>query len=146
MLYFDTSFLAPLLLEEAASGRVERFFARLKPGEMAVSRWTLVEFSSLLAREARMGGLDESTALEVDAEFLRMIDNSFVVLPVGADDFELARRYVQTYSASLRVGDALHLAIAGNHGARAIYSLDKRFVGAGKQLGLPASHGIRLSG
>lgn len=146
MLYFDTSILAPLLLQEAVSEKVERFFARHKPGDMAVSRWTLVEFSSLLAREVRMGGMEETMALEVDAEFLRLIDDSFVVLPVAASDFDLARSYVQTYSSGLRAGDALHLAIAGNHSAHKIYSLDKRFVDAGKKLGLPTSHGIRISG
>jgi len=76
MLYFDTSFLTPLLLQEAASEKIERFFIRLKSEDIAVSRWTLVEFSSLLAREVRMGGLDEPTALEIDAEFLRLIGDS----------------------------------------------------------------------
>jgi len=93
-----------------------------------------------------MGGLDESTALEVDAEFVRMIGDSFVVLPVDAGDFDLARNYVQTCSTGLRAGDALHLAVAANNGAKAIYSLDKRLVSAGKRLGLPVGHGIRISG
>ena len=62
MLYFDTSFLTPLILEEPTSARIERFVVRLPAGELAVSHWTRVEFSSLLAREVRMGGLDDRAA------------------------------------------------------------------------------------
>ena len=57
MLYFDTSFLAPLILDEATSIEVERFMAGLPAEELAISHWTRVEFSSLLAREVRIGGL-----------------------------------------------------------------------------------------
>jgi predicted nucleic acid-binding protein len=42
----------------------------------------------------------------------------------------------------LRAGDALHLAIAANRHAAAIYSLDKRLLRAGEILGLPVSAGI----
>jgi antitoxin (DNA-binding transcriptional repressor) of toxin-antitoxin stability system len=42
----------------------------------------------------------------------------------------------------LRAGDALHLAIAGNHQADAIYSLDKVMIKAGKILDLPVSMGM----
>jgi hypothetical protein len=42
----------------------------------------------------------------------------------------------------LRAGDALHLAIAGNRQAAAIYSLDKGLLMAGRLLDLPVSMGI----
>jgi predicted nucleic acid-binding protein len=54
----------------------------------------------------------------------------------------LARRYLHTYETGLRAGDALHLAIAGNHQAAAIYSLDRTMIKAGKILGLPVSAAI----
>ncbi len=44
----------------------------------------------------------------------------------------------------LRAGDALHLAIARNHHARAIHSLDKKLLTAGRTLGLP-THGLSMS-
>jgi hypothetical protein len=50
MLYFDTSFLTPLVRQEATSAQVERFVGSLPAGELAISHWTKVEFSSLLAR------------------------------------------------------------------------------------------------
>jgi predicted nucleic acid-binding protein len=41
----------------------------------------------------------------------------------------------------LRAGDALHLAITANHGAKKVWSLDQGFIKAGKQLKLPVSAG-----
>ena len=146
MLYFDTSFLAPLVLEESTSAKVERFVAGLPVGELAVSHWTRVEFASLLAREVRMGGLDGRTARDADDRFETMVTESFLVLLPSADDFNLARSYVRHYETGLRAGDALHLAIAKNHRAETVYSLDKALLKAGKALGVPVSAGIRVGG
>ena len=144
MRYFDTSFLAPLVLEEATSARVERFIAALPPEELAVSHWTGTEFASLLAREVRMGGLRAAEATETAAEFEAIMAESFVILLPGAEDFDLARRFLGNYATGLRAGDALHLAIAANRKSEAIYSLDNRMVQAGRMLRLPISRGIRL--
>ncbi len=62
MLYFDTSFLAPLIVPELTSNKIAAFFRGLPAGQLAVSHWTRVEFSSLIAREVRMGGLDAQAA------------------------------------------------------------------------------------
>ncbi len=144
MLYFDTSFLAPLILPEATSEKIAKFIGELPLEKLTVSHWTRVEFSSLLAREVRMGGLEAPAALRVDDQFEEMINQSFVVLLPNAEDFNLAREFLKSHDTGLRAGDALHLAIAKNHGAEAIYSLDKTMIKAGKSLGLPATAGIRL--
>jgi len=144
MFYFDTSFLAPLILEEKTSGAVERFMAGLPVEALAVSHWTRVEFSSLLAREVRMGGLVPQAAREAGAQFEAIVAESFVVLLPGADDFDLARQYLGNHDAGLRAGDALHLAIAKNNGAETLYSFDKTLLKAGKTLGVPVGTGIRM--
>ena len=146
MLYFDTSFLAPLILQESTSAKVEKFMAGLPAGDLAISHWTRVEFSSLLAREVRMGGLDGQAARHADAQFETIVTESFVVLLPNADDFNLAKEYLGNHETGLRAGDALHLAIARNHRAEAIYSLDKTLLKARKVLGLPVSTGVRLTG
>jgi predicted nucleic acid-binding protein len=143
MHYFDTSFLAPLVRQEKTSPRIERFMAGLPTGELAISRWTEVEFASLLARDVRMGAIAADKARMADALLEDVILQSFVVLLPSGDDYERARHYLRNYETGLRAGDALHLAIAGNHRAKAIYSLDKTMVKAGKILGLPVSAGIR---
>jgi predicted nucleic acid-binding protein len=140
MVYFDTSFLAPLILEEATSLAVERFIAGLPPATLSVSQWTRVEFASLLAREVRMGGLDKSSAEAAGSQFETIVAESFTVLLPTAADYNLARRYVQNYASSLRAGDALHLAIAKNHAIETVFSFDKTLLKAGALLGLNVSN------
>jgi uncharacterized protein len=144
VLYLDTSFLAPLIFPEATSDRIAAFVRRLPAAELAVSHWTRVEFSSLIAREVRMGGLDIQAATRADARFEAMVGESFSILLPNANDFGLAKRYLGRFETGLRAGDALHLAVASNHRATVIYSLDKALLNAGKILDLPVSAGIRL--
>ena len=146
MLYFDTSFLVPLVLPEATSDAIAELVRGLPADQFAVSHWTRVEFSALIAREVRMGGLDAQAAAQADARFEAMVDDSFAVLLPNADDFDLAKEFLGAYETGLRAGDALHLAIAKNHRAAAIYSLDKTLVKAGSILGLPTSAGRGLPG
>lgn len=143
MLYFDSSFLVPLVLEESTSDRIATFVRRLPIEELSTSHWTRVELSSLLAREVRMGGLDADAAELADAQFELMVEELFAVALPDGDDFNLARRYLARFETGLRAGDALHLAIASNRHARAIYTLDKGLLNAGKILDLPVSVGIR---
>lgn len=141
MLYFDTSFLAPLILPEATSEPVASFFETLPPEDLAVSHWARVEFASLLAREVRMGGLDLAAARDADSRFEAMIRESFILLLPNPDDFDRARDCLNRHETGLRAADALHLAIAWNCGSETIYSLDKRMIAAGKMLGLPTTAG-----
>jgi len=140
MLYFDTRFLAPLILEEPSSTKIEVFFSRLKADELYVSHWTRVEFASLIAREVRMGGLAESDALLVIGQFDELVAESFQVLVPDVADYELAKSYIQHFATKLRAGDALHLAIASNHGAK---TLDEGLLNAAKLLKVHASRGIK---
>ena len=142
MLYFDTSFLAPLVLPESTSEKIAAFVRRLPVEELTVSHWTRVEFSSLIARDVRMSVLDAAAGERADARFEAMVDASFAVLLPNADDFGLAKRYLGKFNTGLRAGDALHLAIAGNRQAEAFYSLDKGPLMAGRLLDLPVSMGI----
>jgi predicted nucleic acid-binding protein len=144
MLYFDTSFLAPLILEEPTSAKIEAFFARLPVGELYVSHWTRVEFSSLIAREVRMGGLAEAEALQAIGQFDELVADSFQVLAPGVADYELAKAYIQHFATKLRAGDALHLAIAHNVGAKTLYTLDEGLLSAAKLLKVHASRGVKI--
>jgi predicted nucleic acid-binding protein len=142
MNYFDTSFLTPLIRAEATSREVAQLLAGLVPGTLAVSHWTQLEFASVLARDARMGVVDQNAARIAEAQFSEIIKASFAIWLPTADAFDLARAYVRRSETGLRGGDALHLAIAYSRGASAIYSLDKGLVKAGNMLGLPVSRGI----
>ena len=145
MMYFDTSFLVPLILPERTSDSITAYLRGLDSDRFATSHWTKVEFSSLIARKVRADGMDIKRAAQADAQFEAMVEGSFLVLLPQALDFNLAKQYLSKYDAGLRAGDALHLAIANNNRAGTIYSLDKTFLRAGNILGLPVSMGIQES-
>ncbi len=79
--------------------------ADLPVGELAISHWTKVEFSSLLEQHVRMGGLTAEAAKTVEAGFDAMVEESLVVLLPEADDFSLARKYLSHHRTGLRAGD-----------------------------------------
>jgi len=142
VLYFDTSFLVPLLFQESTSARIQTFIGRQAAGSLVISHWTWLEFSSVLAREVRIGHLDVDSAQSANTRFSTLVVASFAVIVPTAADFELARQYLHRYETGVRIGDAFHLAIAKNHGATEIHSLDKDLLKAGRILGLPVSSGI----
>jgi uncharacterized protein len=143
VLYFDTSFLAPLIIPESTSAEITAFVRKLPVVELGVSLWTKIEFSSLVARKVRTRELEPEAAEQADARFESMAADAFAVFLPDANDFGLAKRYLGNFETGLRAGDALHLAIAANRHARAIYSLDRKLVMAGKILDLPVRMGIR---
>ncbi len=142
MYYLDTSFITPLLLNEATSAAVEAFVGNLPAGSSYISHWTVLEFASVIAREVRLKNLADADARTVLREFDRLINESLSVLLPTVGDFSLARDYIEHFSTGLRGGDALHLAVAANHGAKKILTLDGGFLDAGKILKLPVTRGI----
>jgi len=143
MVYLDTSFVAPLVIAEDSSDAVEAFVLKIKPGDLTTSMWTQVELSSLVSRKVRMGELSDSKAEVVRRQFDRILGESFEVLAPTAADFAAAAKYLEIPETGLRSGDALHLAIAANRGAKRILTLDPGFLKAGKLLNLPVSRGIK---
>ncbi len=140
--YFDTSFLAPLVFEEATSSRVADFIKRLADDVRLTSQWTRVEFASAAAREVRMGKLDEAAARRAVMRFDRLVRNSFTTLSPASDDFETACEFLKAFESGLRGGDALHLAIATNARVAMVYSLDERMIRAAEVVGVRAERGI----
>lgn len=141
MIYLDTSFIAPLVITEDDSAAVEATVLKVKPGELATSLWTQVELTSLVARKLRMGELSAAEAEAVRREFSKILDESFKLLTPATVDFVTAAKFLETPKTGLRAGDAFHLAIAANHGAKKVWSLDQGFIKAGKQLKLSVSAG-----
>jgi predicted nucleic acid-binding protein len=141
LFYFDTSFLTPLIKMEATSAKIDAFVRDLAGDQLTVSHWGRVEFSSLLFREVRMGRMDSREAADAEARFDTILSLSFSIIAPVPNDFDRAKHYLRRFETGLRAGDALHLAMASNHGARMIYSLDKGLVKAGEILGLPRQYG-----
>lgn len=143
MLYLDTSFVAPLVLNEDTSSQIETYLAKQAAGTLAISQWTQLEFGSLVAREVRMKHFSTPTGKAIIAEFEALTQESCHVWLPSAADYELARIFVAHFDSGLRGGDALHLAIAKNQGADKILTLDINLLKAAKLLKIPATRGIR---
>lgn len=144
MLYFDTSFLIPLVIEEPTSTQINQFMQSRADDALGASHWTRVEISSALGRAVRMRALDRDAALAADNKLDEVLLKSFTLVLPDLEDFQLCKRYLSRYESGLRAGDALHLAIATNHGATAFYSLDEKLSEAGRQLGLRVNADIHL--
>ena len=144
MIYCDTSFLTPLILQEATSDAVAAYISRLPAGDLAISQWVRLEFASLVSREVRMGGLTEPEAQAASREFSHLVSDSYRVITPLVADYDVAKGFIENFATGLRAGDALHLAIARNHGAQAFYTLDRGLLKAAKLVKLPASHGIKV--
>ena len=130
----DTPVLVAALTDETATARSQRFLAAAEPAELAIDARVITEFSSALSIKVRTGQLAPAQRNAVLTEFTRLIGNSFDVLPVSVATFATAARFVDQLAYGLRAGDALHLAVAIEHGAMLV-SLDKRLVEAGTALG-----------
>lgn len=135
MHYVDTSLLVAALLNEKSTAVAQRWLSEQPAGQLAISDWVATEFSAALSVKLRAGDLEPPHRSEVLAFFTRLTEASFQMLPVSRRDFQTAARFADQHLSGLRAGDALHLAVAANHGA-SLHTLDKRLADAGQALGV----------
>lgn len=117
---------------------MQTWLAAQPAGQMAVSDWVITKFSGALSIKVRAEQLSAALRADVLAAFTALVQESFVVLPVSRAAFQTAARYADQHATGLRSGDALHLAVAANHGAQ-IQALDKGLVQAAESLGVSAA-------
>ncbi|NJL61617.1 MAG: type II toxin-antitoxin system VapC family toxin [Methylacidiphilales bacterium] len=137
MIYLDTSFLAPFYIQEATSTSVETILLNIPTEQLAISDWTIVEFTSLVSRRVRMSELNLEQMEAVINSFKEDVAQSYTVFTVTSADFILAAEFIQQWETGLRAGDALHLAIARNHSIENLLSLDRGLIDAARQLSIP---------
>lgn len=138
MLYVDTSLIVTALSNEDLSIQSQEWLAAQDPEELAISEWTIPEVSSALAIKLRRRDIDVTARALLLAEFNRLVAESFTVLTVSAQHFRTAARFVDNHELGLRAGDALHLAIASEHGATMV-TRDQRLATAALGLGTPVT-------
>jgi predicted nucleic acid-binding protein len=131
--YLDTSLIVAAITNEAAT-KSARTWLGDNPGKFHISDWVITEVSSALSMKMRTGALTAAHRAEIQAFFRRMIIENFTLLPVTSAHFHRAALFADQHDLGLRAGDALHLAIASDAGAR-LCTLDRRLAEAGRQMG-----------
>ena len=124
MIYLDTSVAVSLMVSEPKTEDVKIWFAGLT-GVLVSSDWLISEFSSAISIKLRTRELSESDARSVRKEFKRLMGGGLRVLPVSRAAFQKTADLAMQHKHGLRAGDALHLAVALEIGAKSIATLDR---------------------
>jgi len=142
MVYLDTSVLVPLFLPEPDSERIQRWIERQSGVLLSISEWTITEFVSALGLKVRAELLKPDQAIEAQEAVEKLAAQSLHIHVPTRADYVRATAFLGGYGLGLRAGDALHLAIAYNEAAKAVYSLDRLFVSAGRKLKIKAGRPV----
>lgn len=138
MRYLDTSILVAALTREPRTEDMQDWLARQDADSLRVSDWVLTEFSAALSMKVRMAILTPGERASVLGAFAALRESSLSTLSVSSMDYRTAVHFADAHTSGLRAGDALHLAIAYNHGLN-LCSLDKTLVAAAEPLGVNAA-------
>lgn len=135
MFYIDTSAWVSAVTEEAKSEHVRSWLNQFEPEELAISDWVLVEFSSALSLKIRTGHFTQEQRAVALGAFSTAVRDSLSLLSVESNHFRSAAVFADNHLTGLRASDALHLAVAADHGT-VVCTLDAVMLTAGRLLGI----------
>jgi uncharacterized protein len=133
--YLDTSALVAATTNEAKTNAVQQWLDGKTAQDLAISDWVVTEYSAALSIKLREKQIDTAHRGKAMALFASLSAGSLSTLPVLGTHFRAAARFADQYGLGLRSDDALHLAVAADHGLT-LCTLDKRQFSAGPALGV----------
>lgn len=108
MIYLDASVVVPILLEEAASPRIDAWLAA--DPDVCVSYWTISEVSSALSHHLRTARIDQGERDAAEAALDHWLAEGVRIVEIDETDIAAVRALLRS-DALLRTPDALHLAV-----------------------------------
>lgn len=134
MLYLDTSLVVSLTAFEPSTSAAQQWLGE-QGEELVISDWVVTEASSVLSMIQWVTGLDEQARSRAERNLQALTVAVLGNVPVTRQAFRTAATTAGRADLSLRAGDALHLAVAAEHGAR-VATRDARQAEARNRLGL----------
>lgn len=105
------------------------------PGKLFVSDFARIEVAAVISRQFRTRMMSAAAAREALADFDDWTARMASPIETDAADMALAERLVRDFVTKLSGPDALHLALASNHGLRLV-TFDERLAGATRLRGV----------
>ena len=136
MIYFDTSYVARLYLEDAGW---EKIRALAETDRLACCIHGRVEMAAAFHRKFREGAVNSSDLAILLRQFNRECQQgAFQWLPLSEAIISLLARVYGSLPATvvLRAADAIHLACASENGLKQVYSSDARLLALASHFGL----------
>ena len=137
MLYLDTSLLVSLIAAEPSTAPAQAWLAQQSSEQLVISDWVGTEVASALSAIQRNGGIDDRGRARAVANLKALVTAAFTVLPVSRQAFRDAADMAGLVQLRLRSGDALHIAVAAEHGSD-LATRDARQAQAAEALGVPS--------
>lgn len=134
-LYPDASVVVSAFTDEVSSTIADVTMRSVAAGQLLTSAWCETEVASALALKVRTKELVPERRLPLFELIRSTLAKSARMIAVEQYHFIAARVLLNRCTTPLRGGDALHLAIAADAGAR-LCTLDRRMAEAGQGLGL----------
>lgn len=135
MRYLDTSVLVSALTHESRTREMQIWLGTQPIDQLTISDWVVTEFSGALSLKLTTGQLTPEQRASVLAMFTQLRQESLQRFSITSNDFHAAAQMADHYQSGLRSGDALHLAIAANHGAQ-FCTLDRQLSKAAEVMGV----------
>lgn len=134
--YLDTSLVISLIAPEPSTTAAQEWLATAADDGLAISDWVVTEVAPALSLIERAGRLVAEGRARAWSNLQQLMAADLTVLPVSRQAFHIAAEMAGRASLGLRAGDALHLAVAAEFGARVV-TRDVGQAQAARALGQP---------
>jgi uncharacterized protein len=127
--YLDTSVVVASLVNEPGTTTAHGFLEGAMERPWLISSWLETELASALAMQWRRGTIEAEERERAWKRFQELREAKLRVLQLEAPDFETASQLCLDETATIRAGDALHLAVCMRCRGQLV-SFDKAFCAA----------------